>query len=258
MAVLGVLTCEILELEFAHILAADPDVARITVLDNAFSARFVEALREAGSRQVQVVPLLESFTPAASDTLEVVVRVLQISLHSRKRLLQEALVAAAEELGRSVDAIVLGYGLCGNTLERHQELLAGAGVPLFIPMDKDHPVDDCVGLLIGGRDCYYGEQCRVAGTFFMLPGWTHHWRGIFEGEYKKYPIEIVKRMFEHYERSLLVTNPVMPEQKMQENIEEFTKIFGFRVEVREGTLNILRKTWEEAKAAVAAGRPPEG
>lgn len=251
MAVLGVLTCEILELEFAHILAADPDVARITVLDDAFSVRFVEALRAAGARQIQVVPLLKKFTPS-DDALEVVVRVLQISLHSRKRLLQEALVAAAKEMGRSVDALVLGYGLCGNALERPQELLAGAGAPLFIPMDEDHPVDDCVGLLIGGRECYYGEQCRVAGTFFMLPGWTRHWRGIFEGEYKKYPLEMVKRMFDHYERSLLVTNPVMPEQRMRENIEEFTKIFGFRVEVREGTLDILRKTWEEAKAAVRA------
>ena len=53
-------------------------------------------------------------------------------------------------MGRHVDAIVLGYGLCGNALQKPEELLVDAGVPIFIPMDQDHPVDDCVGLIIGG------------------------------------------------------------------------------------------------------------
>ena len=37
--------------------------------------------------------------------------------------------------------------------KKPDELLADAGVPGFIPMDQDHPVDDCVGLIIGGREC---------------------------------------------------------------------------------------------------------
>ena len=69
------------------------------------------------------------------------------------------------EFGPHVDALVLGYGLCGNALEKPEKLLSEAGVPVFIPMDEDHPVDDCIGLLIGGRECYYKEQCKVAGPF---------------------------------------------------------------------------------------------
>ena len=34
MGILGILTCEILELEFAELLAADKEVGRITVLEN--------------------------------------------------------------------------------------------------------------------------------------------------------------------------------------------------------------------------------
>ena len=36
---------------------------------------------------------------------------------------------------------------------------------------------------IGGRECYYKEQCKVAGTFFMIPGWTYHWKRMFEQEF---------------------------------------------------------------------------
>ena len=34
MAILGILTCEILELEFARLLAAEKEVSRITVLED--------------------------------------------------------------------------------------------------------------------------------------------------------------------------------------------------------------------------------
>jgi len=45
MRVLGILTCEILELEFAYLLRRDSDVARITVREDARSARLMEVLQ---------------------------------------------------------------------------------------------------------------------------------------------------------------------------------------------------------------------
>jgi hypothetical protein len=50
-----------------------------------------------------------------------------------------------------------------------------------------------------------------------------------------------------YERSLLIPNPALSEEEMRQNIEEFNRLFGFRVEVRQGILDILNKTWESAK-----------
>ena len=156
---------------------------------------------------------------------------------------------AAKEMGRHVDAIVLGYGLCGNALQKPHELLADAGVPIYIPMDQDHPVDDCVGLIIGGRDCYYGEQCRVAGTFFMIPGWTRHWKKLFKMEYGKFDVEFVRRLFgmSNYERSLLIPNPALDVKEMRQNIAEFNHLFGFRTELLQGSLDILSNTWTSAK-----------
>jgi hypothetical protein len=248
MAVLGVITCEILELEFSHLFSIDKDIDGITVIADKYSLAMIAAL-EALDIIPRRVPILREFHPDSPDCLEVLVRVLELALHNRKRNLQDGLVKAAKEMGRYVDAIVLGYGLCGNALQNPHELLADAGVPIYIPMDQDHPVDDCVGLIIGGRDCYYREQCRVAGTFFMIPGWTRHWKKLFRKEYGKFDVEFTKRIFgmANYERSLLIPNPALDVKEMRQNIAEFNHLFGFRTELLQGSLDILSNTWASAK-----------
>jgi hypothetical protein len=252
MAVLGLIACEILELECAHLLAADPEIAGVTVVADPHSAGFIEALEALGYREFRQIPLLRGFSPNFADGLEVVVRVLELALHRRKRLLQEGLVKAVTEMARYVDAMMLGYGLCGNALEKPEELLADAQVPVFLPQDEDHCVDDCVGLIIGGRTAYFEEQCKEAGTFFMIPGWTKHWRRLFAQEYGELDPKMAKRIFSAYKRSLLIPTPVLSETQMQQNLEDFNHIFDFRTEVRPGTLAILHRTWERAKHELAA------
>ncbi len=248
MAVLGVITCQILELEFAHLLAIDTDISSVTVLADRYSLGTIKAL-ESHNLIPTRIPFLGEFNPHNPGRLDVLVRVMELALHNRKRTLQDGLIKAAKDMGRYVDAIVLGYGLCGNALQKPDELLADAGVPIFIPMDEDHPVDDCVGLIIGGRECYYREQCRVAGTFFMIPGWTRHWKELFEKEYGSFDVELARRIFgmSKYERSLLIPNPVLSEMEMRQNIAEFNHLFGFRAELRQGSLEILHQTWKTAK-----------
>lgn len=248
MAVLGILTCEILELEFSHILGKDQDIAQITVVEDVQSVRLLESLKSNGKKNLQQIPEVSGFSPSNQDNLEILVRVLELGLHERKKRLQEGLKEAALEMGPHVDALLLGYGLCGNALEQPAELLSGAGVPIFIPMDEDHPVDDCVGLLIGGRKCYYEEQCKIAGTFFMIPGWVKHWRRIFDKDFGNMSVDMAKRLFAHYERSLLIPTPVMEADEMREDVDEFNALFGFRSDVRKGTMSILEETWDAAKA----------
>jgi hypothetical protein len=247
MAVLGILTCEILELEFAHLLARDPDLKRITILEDTRSARLIEALEAEGIRDFRRIRHIKAFSPNPSRNLEVLARVLELALHNRKKTLQEGLMEAAGEMSSHVDALLLGYGLCGNALESPEALLSEAGVPILIPMDEDHPVDDCVGLILGGRECYRAELCKVAGTFFMIPGWSFHWRRMFQQEYGNLSVDIAKRLFRHYERSLLVSTSVMSEGEMSKNIKEFNELFEFREEAREGTMRILTDTWRKAK-----------
>jgi hypothetical protein len=46
LATLGVLSCQILELEFSYILANDGDISEIIVMDNEFSQGLIEALKK--------------------------------------------------------------------------------------------------------------------------------------------------------------------------------------------------------------------
>ncbi len=144
---------------------------------------FPEVLTEAITRQARIKPRtlasLADYTPASPVELEVIVRVMKVGLHSIIKDLQHEVILAATEMAPYVDAILLGYGLCGNALKDHDDLLSDSPVPVFLPMDGDHPVDDCVGLIIGGRENYYAEQCKVAGTMFINSGFLRHWETLF-------------------------------------------------------------------------------
>jgi hypothetical protein len=253
MAILGILTCEILELEFAYLLNSDKDIARITVLENNRSDRMLAELASGETPNPHRISNLESFAPSPENCLEALVHVLELGLHKRKNLLQQGLIDAARQMGTRVDALFLGYGLCGNALENPNELLSGAGVPIFIPMDEDHPVDDCVGLIIGGRQNYYSEQCNVAGTFFMIPGWTCHWGRMFEKEFGNLGVDMARRLFKNYERSLLISTPIMSDETMKQNANEFNTLFGLREEIRQGSLDILIDSWNSAKKFLQTG-----
>ncbi|MEE9420273.1 MAG: DUF1638 domain-containing protein, partial [Desulfatiglandaceae bacterium] len=133
MSVLGILTCEILELEFAYLLARDPDLARITVLEDDQSARLIEVLQSNGIENLRRISDLKTFSPSFPDRLEVLINVLELALHNRKKTLQQGFVEAAREMSPHVDVLVLGYGLCGNALEKPDELLSDTRVPILIP-----------------------------------------------------------------------------------------------------------------------------
>ncbi len=252
MPTLGIITCQILELEFADLLAHDPELARVTVLRDDHSQGLIEAMNERHGFEPVIIRSLDEFRPLASGGLEALVRVMEVGLHSVIKRLQAGVVEAAEQMGRCVDGILLGYGMCGNALNKPDELLEGAGVPVFIPMDEDHPVDDCVGMLIGGRENYYNEQLKVAGTMFMTTGFTRHWKTMMtRGNGRKtFDWDMSKRIFAHYERNLFLPTHILSQEEMLANVEEFNSHHGFRNEVQPGTLDILNATWENAKKAL--------
>jgi ADP-ribose pyrophosphatase YjhB (NUDIX family) len=60
------------------------------------------------------------------------------------------------------DAILLGYGLCGNGVAG----LSGRALPLVVP--RAH---DCIALLMGGRERYRGYFEDNPGVYFRSTGW---------------------------------------------------------------------------------------
>ncbi len=258
MALLGIITCEVLEREFAHLLNNDSEVLAVTILENQFSEKLAEII----TRQTKIIPQLirslGEYTPSSAAGLEVIVRVLKVGLHSVIKNLQDGVLQAVAEMAPYVDAILLGYGLCGNALKDSEELFLDSPVPVFLPMDGDHPVDDCVGLIIGGRENYYEEQCKVAGTMFINSGFVRHWKTVFyEGRTaEKFGPAIMKRLMANYKRTLLLPTPVASEQELALGVEEFNEIYGLHSEVRPGSLDLLEQAWNSAKQFVREVAPP--
>ena len=91
----------------------------------------------------------------------------------------------------------------------------------------------------------------------MIPGWTYHWKRMFEQEFGSMSLDIAKRLFKHYERSLLITTPVMSLKEMKQNSQPFNERFGLRTELCEGNFGLLQKTWDSAKKWVLQSIMPE-
>lgn len=249
MAVLGIITCEILELEFARLLGKDSEVGRISVLENRHSAGLIELLEQQQVDHLHCLPHLHAFTAEPDEALEVLVRVLALGLHRNQRVLRHALAKAAQELRPHIDALLLGYGLCGNALDDPQALL-DVDVPLFQPMDGDHPVDDCVGLCLGGRECYYDQQRKVAGTYFLTPGWSEHWKQMLDPHSGAVSQPGLQRLLSGYQRALLVQTPALANDELQRRGAEFQRHTGLRLETQKGTMAPLIDAWNSARASV--------
>jgi hypothetical protein len=249
MAVLGIITCEVLELEFARLLGEDREVRRITILEDSHSKRLIELLETRRIEHLRCLPHPRAFTPEPGLPLEVLVRVLALGLHRNRRVLRDALAKAAHQLRPSIDALLLGYGLCGGALDDPRAVV-DVELPLFLPMDQGHPIDDCVALCLGGRERYYGELRKCAGTFFLTPGWSYHWRRMLDLGSGKVSQPGLKRLLSGYERALLVQTPVMADEKLQRHGHEFAQQTGLRLETERGTMTPLRAAWEAAKLTV--------
>jgi len=247
MAVIGIITCQILELEWAYLLAKEPEIERITILEDRYSKPLIAALEKKGLSHVFCIPHMHSFQPEPSDKLQILITVLDLSLHRKKKYLRQAISAMAQQMRVYVDVFILGYGSCGNSLSNPEDLL-DVDMPVFFAIDiKGNQVDDCVGLMIGGRENYHQEQCKEAGTFFMTPGWVNHWDKILNPKCCDMNTEMAQRIFKRYKRSLLITTPVMSENEMQQNVSQFNQMFSCQSEVKPGTLKFFEQTWARAK-----------
>lgn len=249
MAVIGIISCEILELEFARLLAEDGELGRVNVLEDEHSKRLVEILAALPIRNLQRLPHVHAFSPEPELTIEVLVRVLELGLHRNRKVLREALAKAAQELAPRVEVLLLGYGLCGNALEDPRAVL-DVDVPVFLPMDNGRPVDDCVALCLGGRDCYYAEQRKIPGTFFLTPGWSLHWRRMMDTKSGELAQPALKRVLTGYQRALLVPTSGQAGDEMLRRGEEFCRQTGLRLEVRQGNMDLLSEAWLAAKRFV--------
>lgn len=248
--VIGLLVCEVLEEEVASLLAADPDLGRVGILASENTLHLQRLLEEHG-REAQILRAPEDFQPTGGA--DVLLLVLRVGLHMDKEDLREGLREAALGLAQHVDVLALGYGLCGNVLEKPEELLQEVEVPLILPRNDDGSIiDDCVCLVLGGTSRYLEQVHREAGTWFLTPGWLRHWETLLVKELRANDIPTVKWIFDRtgYKRALMVDTGTADKSTFTEESQRFADTFDFYVEEVRGSLHILERQLQEAKAYV--------
>jgi len=92
---------------------------------------------------------------------EVEVEVFEISQHLRPKLLKIALQAAIDRADGKFDVILLGYGLCSNSVVG----LVAQRSRLVIPK-----IHDCIGIFLGSHRAYQEEMAREP-AYFLTRGY---------------------------------------------------------------------------------------
>ena len=248
--VIGLLTCEVLEDEMAHMLCNDQDIGRVTFVESDPGKDSIAALHELMGDRLTVIKDVADFQPDPALYLEVLTGMLRVGLHMDKATLKEGVTEQARVLSEKSDVLILGYGLCGNVLLNIEEELSDLCCPIVMPRNEDgSTIDDCVCLVLGGTQKYLDQVRRQAGTWFVTPGWLKHWDTLLVKELHCKDIEMVKWVFKKadYKRVLMVDTGIGDIGTLRAGTKNFADIFGFYIEETKGTLNILERAFDQAK-----------
>ena len=255
--VIGMLVCEVLEAEMAHILSKDPDVGKISVVTDDPAEDMIKALRKGFEGRMEILPSAAEFCPDASIPVEVLATVLRVGLHMDKDDLQGGVKAQAELLDPASDVLFLGYGLCGNVLLDIEEQLSHLTCSIVMPQNPDgSKIDDCVCLVLGGTEKYLDHVFQEAGTWFVTPGWLKHWETLLVQELRAQDIPTVKWIFERssYKRVVKVNTGIEDADSYRAETDKFAALFDFSVDEAQGTLGLLEGAFLEAKKIVLGER----
>jgi len=249
---IGLLMCEVLEEEVAHLLSRNMDISRISVVASEFSESFRGFVAGGGGR-FQVLDDPDDFEP--SGGVDVLVSVLEVALHMVKENLQEGVRRAATALAQHADVLMLGYGMCGNVLADPERVLGDIGLPIIVPRNDDGSIiDDCVCLVLGGTESYLEQVYKEAGTWFLTPGWLRHWETLLVKELGAKDIPTVKWIFDRtgYKRALMVDTSVGDPVEFRLESEKFAETFQFYLDTTAGSLRILERELEEAVTTLSS------
>lgn len=174
---------------------------------------------------------------------DVEVQVLEISQHVRPKQLKIEIQAAVDRIDGTCEVILLGYGLCSNSVLG----LSAKKSKIVIP--KLH---DCIGVFLGSHRAYLNEMDREP-AFFLTQGYI---RG-YESDQGS-PLSELERLTERYgkEKAEMLMNRIMgsykrlvyiqtPQATDIEGDRAYSKRFADRFQMRyeevPGTPELIRR-----------------
>ena len=188
------------------------------------------------------------------------VELLRLGLHLRpenlRERIQEKIDRTSEQSEIPFDAIVLGYGLCGQATSG----LAARDIPLVIP--RAH---DCITFFLGSRAAYRQQHEECPGTIWHTKDYMERTRGdremvplgadmavdlpsVYEKYVKKYGknnadylMEVMGEWQKHYERAVFVDQGIVDATAEETSVKADAERKGWRFEKMAGDLVLVRR-----------------
>lgn len=250
MTVLGIVGCRIFEDEIVHVLANDPDMDRVYLIENEENNGLLHKLETEGFEPV-VLPFYKIRTVLKqSYEFNVIVQLQGTGLHADPARLKSETYTNVNLMSRLADGILLFYGLCGQAFSRMQKDFAYTGCPLKLLQDRStgestRPLEDCIAAALGGNSRYREILKSHSDTFFLTPMWAGNWKTAFRIGDKllhfKFTPEYLREL--GYRRVARINTKLFYELDFEEKIEEFALNFGFEVIELEGSTEIAQKSY---------------
>ena len=267
---IGVITCEILRKEIRDLISQTgvkdiffvlpDDVNSVTVVPHQrVIERFAVAFADDGfALKANTLGKIEKEISARKLNDSVIVKVLELRLHDHPYDLRLEIEECIQRVGSVVDFIVLGYGLCGNTAETIEHLIAVAPVPVVVPRGKNGAIlNNCIEIALG-RDAVQSLLGEEVGTFFMTPAGAslvEEPQVILEstsntkaGRRSRYPAvdtsQIKRLMKSHYYRVVKIwySKADLKDKDYALTVKKFARKFNLDIKTVKGSSEIMCET----------------
>jgi len=181
---LGIVDCRIFEDEIVYVLANDPEIDKIYLVENEENKALFHKL-EAQGFEPAVLPFYKiKEVLKRSDKFNIIVQLQEMSLHLDPARLKSETYTNVTLMSGHADGILLFYGLCGQAFSRMQIDFAFMGCPLKLLQDRStgestRPLEDCIAAALGGNSRYREILKSHNDTFFLTPMWAVNWKTAF-------------------------------------------------------------------------------
>lgn len=265
---IGIITCEILRREIKDViektgynklffpLLETGDLV-MSILHRKTNIRFIEELRNIKSELGAKVEIKErSFERTEQEIREnniadcVIIKVNAQGMHFRPAKLLAEIENDIKKMSRVVDFILLGYGLCGNTVENVERLIADADVPVVISREEGVILNNSIEIALG-RKRVQSLLHAEGGTYFLTPAGASAIKdtqlipesdGIL-GEGKGIDVSRIIKLFKsRYKRVIKICYSEADEKKdceFSKIVENFANKFGLEIKTESGSSKLV-------------------
>jgi len=280
MPVLSIIACEMLEDELVYVLSKDQNPVRLITVENRQCFRFVRKLKS-GNCQARLFPpdrisffikqmhgpgpmnipnfllkfpffgkIHENMKEKNRETIIVVVNILKLGLHADCDLLKSEIYRNMKEMADFSDGILLFYGNCGRSLRGLEAEFKDFNCPLyFLKDEKGDIVDDCISAALGGNDAYAEvmQSGNGTGMFYLTPMWASSWKEMKKDSSGTSDVDESFLKNPLYKKVVKIGNEISGGEEFDKNVLNFARTFDMSIVEREGSMEIARKSYLNAR-----------